>query len=65
MKAFQAYSNGLSEIILGKAIKQINLPRDEDSHYDQGLRSRHAEPRRPVASYRESRPDRVHEPVWP
>jgi aryl-alcohol dehydrogenase-like predicted oxidoreductase len=24
-----AYSNGLSEIILGKAIKQLNLPRDE------------------------------------
>lgn len=23
------YSNGLSEIILGKAIKQLNLPRDE------------------------------------
>lgn len=23
------YSNGLSEIILGKAIKQFNLPRDE------------------------------------
>jgi hypothetical protein len=26
---FQAYSNGLSEIILGKAIKKLNLPRDE------------------------------------
>lgn len=24
----QAYSNGLSEVILGKAIKQFNLPRD-------------------------------------
>ena len=23
------YSNGLSEIILGKAIKQLNLPRDQ------------------------------------
>ena len=23
------YSNGLSEIILGKAIKELNLPRDE------------------------------------
>jgi aryl-alcohol dehydrogenase-like predicted oxidoreductase len=23
------YSNGLSEIVLGKAIKQHNLPRDE------------------------------------
>ena len=25
----QVYSNGLSEIILGKAIKKFNLPRDE------------------------------------
>ena len=25
----QSYSNGLSEIILGKAIKQLNLPREE------------------------------------
>jgi len=25
----QVYSNGLSEITLGKAIKQLNLPRDE------------------------------------
>ena len=25
----QAYSNGLSEVILGKAIKQHKLPRDE------------------------------------
>lgn len=25
----QTYSNGLSETILGKAIKQHNLPRDE------------------------------------
>ncbi len=25
----QAYSNGLSEVILGKAIKEHNLPRDE------------------------------------
>jgi hypothetical protein len=25
----QSYSNGLSEVILGKAIKQHNLPRDE------------------------------------
>ena len=23
------YSNGLSEVILGKAIKQLNLPREE------------------------------------
>ena len=23
------YSNGLSEVILGKAIKELNLPRDE------------------------------------
>lgn len=25
----QIYSNGLSEVALGKAIKQFNLPRDE------------------------------------
>lgn len=25
----QVYSNGLSEIILGKAIKELKLPRDE------------------------------------
>lgn len=25
----QVYSNGVSEVILGKAIKQLNLPRDE------------------------------------
>jgi len=25
----QVYSNGQSEIVLGKAIKQLNLPRDE------------------------------------
>lgn len=25
----QAYANGLSEVVLGKAIKQHNLPRDE------------------------------------
>lgn len=25
----QIYSNGLSEVILGKAIKQFNLPREE------------------------------------
>jgi hypothetical protein len=25
----QVYSNGLAEVILGKAIKQLNLPRDE------------------------------------
>jgi len=25
----QTYSNGLSEVVLGKAIKQHNLPRDE------------------------------------
>lgn len=25
----QVYSNGLSEVILGRAIKQLNLPRDE------------------------------------
>jgi aryl-alcohol dehydrogenase-like predicted oxidoreductase len=25
----QVYSNGLSEVILGKAIKQFDLPRDE------------------------------------
>lgn len=25
----QVYSNGLSEVILGKAIKQFNLPREE------------------------------------
>ena len=25
----QVYSNGLSEVILGKAIKQHNLPREE------------------------------------
>jgi hypothetical protein len=25
----QAYSNGLSEVILGKAIKKFNIPRDE------------------------------------
>ena len=28
-RAPQVYSNGLSEVILGKAIKQHNLPRDE------------------------------------
>ena len=27
--ALQVYSNGLSEVVLGKAIKQHNLPRDE------------------------------------
>lgn len=26
---FEVYSDGQSEIILGKAIKQLNLPRDE------------------------------------
>jgi aryl-alcohol dehydrogenase-like predicted oxidoreductase len=26
---FKVYSNGLSEVVLGKAIKQHNLPRDE------------------------------------
>lgn len=25
----KVYSNGLSEVILGKAIKQLNLPREE------------------------------------
>ena len=25
----QAYSNGLSEVVLGKAIKQLGLPREE------------------------------------
>ena len=25
----QVYSNGLSEVILGKAIKELKLPRDE------------------------------------
>ena len=29
MRLPQVYSNGLSEIILGKAIKQHDLPRDE------------------------------------
>ncbi|KAJ3825901.1 aryl-alcohol dehydrogenase [Lentinula raphanica] len=29
LKPLQVYSNGLSEVILGKAIKQLNLPRDE------------------------------------
>ncbi|KAF9003019.1 NADP-dependent oxidoreductase domain-containing protein [Cyathus striatus] len=29
VKAAYVYSNGLSEIVLGKAIKQLNLPRDE------------------------------------
>jgi len=27
--SFEVYSNGISEIILGKAIKKHNLPRDE------------------------------------
>jgi hypothetical protein len=27
--SWQVYSNGASEIILGKAIKQLNLPREE------------------------------------
>jgi len=26
---WQAYSNGQSEVVLGKAIKQLNLPREE------------------------------------
>jgi aryl-alcohol dehydrogenase-like predicted oxidoreductase len=26
---WQVYSNGLSEVVLGKAIKQLNLPREE------------------------------------
>ena len=27
--AYQVYSNGLSEVILGNAIKKFNLPREE------------------------------------
>jgi aryl-alcohol dehydrogenase-like predicted oxidoreductase len=27
--AGQVYSNGLSEVVLGKAIKQLDLPREE------------------------------------
>lgn len=27
-RVIQVYSNGLSEITVGKAIKQLNLPRD-------------------------------------